>query len=64
MKKFSQKGKIFENSFRLLLFLGTAPNNFVFSRVHATLQPALSVRPSVRHTLLSRFTFLYYNVNS
>ena len=42
---------------------------FIFSRVHATLQPALSVRrsvrPSVRRSVRpSHFTFLYYNVNS
>ena len=30
--------------------------SFIFSRVHATLQPALSVRPSVGR---SRFTFFY-----
>ena len=45
----------------------------LFSHVHATLQPALSVRPSVRLSVRpsvrrsvrpSHFTFLYYNVNS
>ena len=45
----------------------------IFSRVHATLQPALSVRPSVGPSVHrsvgpsvrpSHFTFLYYNVNS
>jgi len=30
MKKFSKKEKNFENSYRLLFFLGTAPKNFFF----------------------------------